>query len=231
MRCNRVVTLPAEPGPITIDVSRTALIVVDMQNAFVRRGAYFDLAGQDISLTEQIIPTCRRIIQTGRKSGVRVIFLQMIREKLSFERHQEESPSIVKSRIPGLVEQHPGIEDKIYFEGTWGSEIIDELMPEEKDIIIKKQKYNGFIGTDLDDRLKALDIRYLLFIGTATNICVESTIRHAFFLDYFPILIADGVSQMGPKVTQETTILNVRSTFGWVTYSGRLIEAFDGHKR
>ena len=83
----------------------------------------------------------------------------------------------------------------------------------------------------MDDRLKALDIRYLLFIGTATNICVESTIRHAFFLDYFPILIADGVSQMGPKVTQEATILNVRSTFGWVTYSGRLMEAFGGDKR
>ena len=231
MSCNRIITLPAEPGPITIDVSKTALIVVDMQNAFARKGAYFDLAGQDISLIEQIIPPCRRIIRTGRKSGVKVVYLQMIREKSSFDRHQEESPSIVKSRIPGLMEQYPGIEDKIYFEGTWGSEIIDELMPEEMDIIIKKKKYNGFIGTDLDDRLKSLDIRYLLFIGTATNICVESTIRHAFFLDYFPILIADGVSQMGPKVTQEATILNVLSTFGWVTYSGRLIEAFGGDKR
>jgi len=53
---------------------------------------------------------------------------------------------------------------------------------EEDDSVLKKQKYDGFINTDLDSKLKGLDVRYLIFIGTATNICLESTIRRAFSL-------------------------------------------------
>jgi ureidoacrylate peracid hydrolase len=73
--------------------------------------------------------------------------------------------------------------------------------------------------------LRTYAVKYLLFVGTATNICVESTLRHAFFLEYFPILIADAVSQLGPSTTQEATIFNVQSIFGWVTTSEKLLNA------
>jgi ureidoacrylate peracid hydrolase len=84
---------------------------------------------------------------------------------------------------------------------------------------VKKQKYNGFIGTNLEIILQTFGIRYLTFIGTATNVCVESTLRHAFFLDYFPILVADAVSHAGSSITQQATIQNVKTHFGWVTTS------------
>jgi ureidoacrylate peracid hydrolase len=83
------------------------------------------------------------------------------------------------------------------------------------------------MGTNLDIVLRTLGIKYLLFLGIATNVCVESTLRHAFFLDYFPILVSDAVSQKGSQVTQEATILNVQSTFGWVTDTLRVIKAID----
>jgi ureidoacrylate peracid hydrolase len=222
------IEIPADPEPITIDALKTALIIVDMQNAFVRRGGYFDLSGYDISRTERIIPSCRAIIQAARERGIKIIYLQMIREKNTAEKKLKESPAFYKSRIPSMVEKRPDIKDKIFFNGAWGSEIIEELKPDENDIIIKKQKYDGFIDTDLEGRLKNLGSQYLIFMGTATNICVESTIRHAFFLDYFSILVSDAVSQMGPDFIQESTIMNIQSTFGWVTNSERILSAFQG---
>jgi len=149
----------------------------------------------------------------------------MIRERPSAEKQPEGSPAFFKSRIPGMLEKRPDIEDKVFFDGAWGSEIIRELKPDKDDIIIRKQRYDGFIDTNLESRLRDLGSQYLIFIGTATNICVESTIRHAFFLDYFPILVSDAVSQMGPDIIQQATIMNVQSTFGWVTQSKSLLGA------
>jgi ureidoacrylate peracid hydrolase len=221
-------TIEAEPEPITVDLLKTALIVVDMQNAFVRDGAYLDLAGHDISATQRIIAPCQKLITAVREKGVKIIYFQMGYSPDLSDKGAPDSPSTLKSRALNFINQRPELEDKVYIYGTWGAEIIDELKPQPGDITIKKQRYDGFIGTNLDLTLRTLGIKYLFFIGTATNICVESTIRHAFFLDYFPILVSDAVSHMGPSITQQATILNVQSTFGWVTTSNSLLHAI-GH--
>ena len=62
-------------------------------------------------------------------------------------------------------------------------------------------------------------------MGVATNVCVESTLRHAFFLDYFPILVSDAVSQKGSDSIQEATIYNTQSLFGWVSTSEKIVKA------
>jgi ureidoacrylate peracid hydrolase len=221
------ITIEAEPEPINIDLSKTAILVVDMQNAFVRSGAYFDIAGYDISATERIIGPCHKIITSAREKNVKIIYLQMGCSPDLSDKGAPDSPSAFKSRVLNLINQRPELKDKLYIYGTWGAEIIDELKPQQGEIIVKKQRYDGFIGTNLDLILRTLGTKYLLFIGTATNVCVESTLRHAFFLDYFPILVSDAVSQMGSNITQQATILNVQNTFGWVTDSMRLIKAMN----
>jgi ureidoacrylate peracid hydrolase len=141
------------------------------------------------------------------------------------DKRSPESPSFIKSKVPSLLRQRPELKDKLYLFGTWGAEIIEELKPRQGDTIIMKQRHDGFVETNLDHTLKTFGIKYLLFIGTATNICVESTLRHAFSLDYFPILVSDAVSQKGTRAMQDATIFNVQSTFGWVTSSERLLRA------
>jgi ureidoacrylate peracid hydrolase len=220
-------TIDAEPEPIELDLFKSAIIVVDMQNAFVKNGGYLDLTGHDISATQKIIPPCRKIITAFRSRGVKIIYFQMGYSPDLSDKGALDSPGTLKSRVLNFINRHPEFKDKVYIYGTWGAEIIDELKPETGDITIKKQRYDGFFGTNLDLILKTVGIKYLFFIGTATNICVESTIRHAFFLDYFPVLISDAVSHMGPGITQEATILNVRSTFGWVTTSNSVLNAID----
>jgi len=217
--------IDAEPEPIKVDLLKTAVIVVDMQNAFVSKGGYFDLIGTDISAAQRIVGPCKKIILGMRETGARIIYLQMGYNPDLSDTGPTDSPSFHKSGGLKLHRERPELKDKLYFYGTWGAEIIDALKPQQEDVVIKKQKYDGFIGTNLDIVLRTLRIKYLLFLGIATNVCVESTLRHAFFLDYSPILVSDAVSQKGPVVTQEATILNVRATFGWVTDSTRVMSA------
>ena len=219
--------IEAEPESIEIAFSKTAVLVVDMQNAFVRKGGYFDLVGLDISGAQRIIEPCQRIINAAREKGIKIIYLQMGYSPDLSDKGPPESPYAYRAKVPILLRERPELKDKLYIYGTWGAEIIEELKPYQDDIVIKKQRYDGFVGTNLDIILRTLGIKYLIFVGTATNVCVESTLRRSFFLDYFPILISDAVSQKGPRMMQEATILNVQSTFGWVTDSIRLIEAIE----
>jgi len=227
------ITIKAEPQPIFVDLARTALLVVDMQNAFAHKGGYFDLVGLDITPIQRIIEPCRKIINAAHATGTRIIYLQMGCSPDLSDRGSPDAPSSVKSRVLSMMKEHPEWKDKFYIYGTWGAEIIEELKPREGDIVVKKQKHDGFIGTNLDIILRTLGAKYLFFVGAATNICVESTLRHAFSLDYFPILVSDAVSQMGSNITQDATILNVQSTFGWVTTSEKVLSEIgpDTHRR
>ena len=211
-----MITIKADPQPILVDLARTALLVVDMQNAFVHKGGYFDLVGLDITPIQRIIEPCSKVIHAAHATGIRIIYLQMGCSQDLSDRGAPDAPSSVKSRVLSMMKEHPEWKDKFYIYGTWGAEIIEELEPHEGDIVVKKQKHDGFIGTNLDIILRTLGAKYLFFVGAATNICVESTLRHAFSLDYFPVLISDAVSPMGSNITQDATILNVQSTFGWV---------------
>jgi len=219
------ITIEANPQPILVDLARTALLVVDMQNAFARKGGYFDLVGLDITPIQRIIEPCKKIINAAHATGIRILYLQMGCSQDFSDKGSPDAPSSIKSRVLSMMKEHPEWKDKFYIYGTWGAEIIEELKPREGDIVVKKQKHDGFIGTNLDIILRTLGTKYLFFVGAATNICVESTLRHAFSLDYFPILVSDAVSQMGSNITQDATILNVQSTFGWVTNAEDLVHA------
>ena len=217
--------IQAEPEPIDIDTSKTAVIVVDMQNAFVRQGGYFDIIGYDITATQRIIKPCREIVETARQKGIQIIYLQMAYSADLSDSGGLDSPARRKSRVFALIDKHPELIEKLHIYDKWGAAIIKELEPQQGDIIIRKQKHDGFIGTNLDIILRTCGVKCLLFIGTATNICIESTLRHAFSLEYFPILISDAVSQLGMSLTQEATIFNVKSTFGWTTTSEKVLKA------
>jgi ureidoacrylate peracid hydrolase len=220
-------TIVAEPEPIQIDVLKTAVIVVDMQNAFVKRGGYFDLAGYDLSGVERIVEPCRKISAAARQKGAKIIYFQMGCSPDLSDRGPADSPYNLKAKGLRLIRERPEVKDKFYIYGLWGAEIIEELSPMPGDLVVRKQKYDGFIGTNLEILLGTYGIRYLVFVGTATNLCVESTLRHAFFLDYFPILVSDAVSHAGANITQEATIYNVKSNFGWVTTSDHFVAGLE----
>lgn len=222
------VVVPAKPEPITLDLSRTALIVVDMQNAFAKKGGMFDVLGVFSETRANLaIANNKRIIKVFRRTVMPIIYLRMTYGPDLAEAGGPESPDYWKQGGRVAMRQHPEWKGKFLTIGTWDWAIIDELEPLPGEIIINKSRYSGFVNTELDNTLKTLNIKYIAFIGIATNVCVESTLRDAFFHEYFPVLVSDACGNTGPDFIQDATIWNVTSVFGWVTTSDDLIEALN----
>jgi ureidoacrylate peracid hydrolase len=136
------------------------------------------------------------------------------------------SPYWYKGTALSLMRSYPNLlGGKPLIFGTRDAEIIDELRRHEDDIIVKKQRYSGFRGKNFEQTLFTYNIKYLIFVGIATNVCVESTIRDAFFRNYFPIIVSDAVHQLGPAFCQEATLYNIERYFGWVTTTHNIIGA------
>jgi ureidoacrylate peracid hydrolase len=222
------VTLLTKPEPIKLDINRTALIVVDMQNTFCKKGGLFDYLGQlDEMKVARIIDTDKKIINVCRSRGIKILYLRMgYRPDLS-NAGGPESPNYTKELGAAAMRRHPELKGKFLIIGSWDWQIIDELKPQPGEMVVDKQRYSGFVNTELDSILRTYNIKYLLFVGLATNVCVDSTLRDAYFHEYFPILISDGCGNIGPEFTQEATIWNVTEVFGWVTTCHDLVKALE----
>jgi len=222
------VVLTAKPEPVKLDISKTALIVVDMQNTFCKRGGIFDYLGKlDEAKVKRIIAEDKKVIEACRRSGIKVVYLRMGYRRDLANSGGRESPNYYKELGLAAMRTHPELKGKFLTVGTPDWEIIDELEPRPGDIVVDKNRYSGFVNTELDVILKTYNIKYLLFIGLATNVCVESTLRDAYFHEYFPVLISDACGNIGPESTQAATIWNVTEIFGWVTTCRNLIKALE----
>jgi ureidoacrylate peracid hydrolase len=207
--------LHARPESIDVDLTKCAVVVVDMQNAFAAKGGLLDVAGQDISQAPRVVRSIKEILDAARQAGVLVVYLQMGYKPDLSNSGGPNSPNWHKQLAMHLMNCRPELKGKLLTEGTWDFAIVDDLKPANGDLVVLKTRYSGFAGTTLDSQLRTRGIRYLIFAGIATNVCVESTLRDAYFQDYWPILITDGTMPAGPASQQDATIFNVENFFGW----------------
>jgi ureidoacrylate peracid hydrolase len=220
------VIVPAKPETVKLHIERTALIIVDMQNAFCKKGGLFDALGLlDETKTKRVIDADTKVIEASRRKGMKIVYLRMAYRPDLSNAGGPDSPNYWKELGMVVMRQHPEWKGRFITIGTWDWEIIDELKPKPEDIVIDKNRYSGFANTELDVILRTHDIKYLVFVGLATNVCVESTLRDAYFRDYFPLMVSDGCGNIGPDYTQEATTWNVSTTLGWVTTSDDLSKA------
>ncbi len=215
--------LNAKPEPIEIDFEKAAIVIVDMQNAFASKGGMLEIAGVDISGAERVVGLIRRVVEAARRAKVPIVYVRMAYKPDQSDSGGPNSPNWHKELAMCVMRSKPELKGKILTEGTWDSAIVDALAPEPADLVITKTRYSGFAGTTLDSQLRVRGIRYLFFAGIATNVCVESTLRDAYFLDYWPILLADAAMPAGPPSAQEATVYNVESFFGWTMKSEELV--------
>ena len=220
-----MVKLPTRPESLDVALNRSAIVVVDMQNAFASKGGLLDLAGIDISGAAEVVRTIGTVLDAARASGVHVVYLQTGYKPDLSNGGGDASPNQRKETALCLMRARPELKGKLLVEGTWDFEIVTELAPQPNDIVVLKTRYSGFAGTTLDSVLRVREIRYLFFVGIATNVCVESTLRDAYFNEYWPILVTDAAMQAGPRAAHEATIFNVESFFGWTLESRSLIES------
>jgi len=226
-----MVNLRTRPEPIDVSLGQSAIVVVDMQNAFASRGGLLDLAGIDISAADAVVRRIGPVLDAARKSDVPIIYLQTGYKPDLSNGGGEGSPNPRKETALCLMRARPELKGKLLVEGTWDFEIVEDLKPRPGDVVVLKTRYSGFAGTTLDSVLRARGIRYLFFVGIATNVCVESTLRDAYFHEYWPVLVTDGTMQAGPPAAQDATIFNVESFFGWTLGADSLIDTLKGDAR
>lgn len=147
---------------VETDPEKSALIVVDMQNDFVKDGGTLQVPG-----AEATIPNIQKLLGMARESGMKVVFSQ--------DTHDDGDPEWE------IWPEHTR-------EGTWGWRIVDELQPRPDEVVIPKVRYDAFYGTHLDHFLRLWGMETLVICGTVANICVHYTAASAA-LRWFNVVI------------------------------------------
>ena len=220
-----------------LSCARTALIVVDMQNAYLHpKGSFARLwpeaasegpggidvlnapvaAGKqfDLTLLRHAIPGCARLIEAARKADVPVIYLTYV--------------YLPDYRDGGVLigEINPAFKDVGYVaEGTWDAEVVDELKPEPSDIVVEKSRYSGFHGSRLEPVLRSLRAETLVMCGVGTHHCVECTARDAHMRDYRVFIARDATGEAN-QIWKEASLAAFAHGFGWVVDVADVVEAW-----
>jgi nicotinamidase-related amidase len=189
-----------------------ALIVVDMQNGFLKPDGFMAKAGLNIDQCIASIKPNQRVIAACRDARIPVIFTRYTL------RPDYKDAGLLGDVYPSLKESGAMVV------GTRDWEISDELKPAPEDIILDKQRYSAFYNTNLEVLLRGLGVTLLVVTGVTTNICVESTIRDAFFRDFKVTVIEDCVGAVD-EMMQQGPLHSVRYGFGDVMMSDEFIAA------
>lgn len=209
--------IAARPEPLGMDPRETAIVVVDMQNAYATPGGYVDLRGFDLTGARSVIANIASTLDTARAAGMPVIFLQNGWDPELKEAGGPRSPNWYKSNALKLMRERPELQGQLLAKGGWDYALIDELTPQGDDIVMPKTRYSGFWNTQLNSLLRARGIRNVVFCGIATNVCVETSLRDAFHNEYFAVLLEDACHHLGDDAIRDATLFNVERFFGWVS--------------
>jgi ureidoacrylate peracid hydrolase len=217
--------IAAVPQELMVEPQNSALIVIDMQNAFCHPDGMFGGVMLDIDKTRQVIQNDVKVLAAARAKGLKVIYLQMGFGPDMADAGSPDSPNYWKESSLVALRQHPERRNPALIVGSWQWQIIDELKPHTGDVLINKTRYSGFTRTGLKETLNHSQIRFLFLVGLYTNICVESTLRDAYFEEFFPILIQDACGPAGPAGNQQASVWAVQAVFGWLTTTDEFVIA------
>ena len=195
-----------------LDPKSSALLIIDMQNDFCSPKGAIAQRGGEVSKVLEMGPQLASFVTFCREtmSDLRIIHVITHHSKWT------NSPAWSRKHLSRDPEGHP-----VCVPNTWGAEIFEdhtELQPSPNETVVIKHRYSAFVNTDLDLILKAQQIKTLLIAGTATNVCVESTARHAHMLDYHVVFLCDLTATSDPGF-HESSLQNIQKYFGYVTAS------------
>jgi nicotinamidase-related amidase len=190
--------IDAEPAPLTLDLARTALIIIDMQRDFLEPGGFGAALGNDVSRLQVAVGPCRDVLAAARRSRVLVIHTR--------EGHRPDlsdaPPHKVERGDPALRIGAPGPMGRILVRGEPGHDIIPELYPIAGEPVIDKPGKGAFYQTDLELMLKNRAIDTLLVCGVTTEVCVNTTVREANDRGFRCIVLSDCCGSYFPEFHQ-----------------------------
>jgi nicotinamidase-related amidase len=224
----RPLAFAAEPQDATIDLARSAMIVIDMQNDFCHPDGWLAHIGVDVTPARQPIAPLRRLLPALRGAGVPIVWVNWGNrpDRLNL------SPSLLHVYKPsgegvGLGDPLPGSGAPVLEKGSWAAAVVDELAAAPGDIAVDKYRMSGFWDTPLDSILRNLGVTTLLFGGVNADQCVLCTLQDANFLGYDCIYLDDCSATTSPDFCLQATRYNVKQIFGFVARSTDLLAGLE----
>ncbi|HYP85248.1 isochorismatase family cysteine hydrolase [Variovorax sp.] len=219
----RLLRIDAEPFAFACEAERTALVLIDMQRDFIEPGGFGETLGNDVSLLAKIVPACQALLAAWREAGGLVVHTR--------EAHRPDladCPPAKRNRgNPRLRIGDAGPMGRILVAGEPGSQIIDALAPVDGEIVLDKPGKGAFYATGLQARLQERGIRWLLFAGVTTEVCVQTSMREANDRGYDCLLLEDCTESYFPQF-KAATLEMVRAQggiVGWTAPSTALLAA------
>lgn len=186
---------------------RAALVLIDMVNDFIDpQGKTATRANRPLDHARSVIPVMQELLASARTAGVPVIHVR----HTTLPDHRSDSGPWLDARSRATY----SVED-ICLDGSWGGQIIDELKPLDAETVVKKYRYSGFAGTNLDLVLRSAKRETVVCCGVSTNACVEATAREAFSLDYYVVLPEDACGSWSREL-HDATMASAGHRYGTV---------------
>ena len=218
----------AEPEPIDLDRSATALVIIDMQRDFMEPGGFGETLGNDVSQLARAVQPIAAVLAAARDLGMLVVHTR--------EGHSPDlsdaPPAKIARGAPSLRIGDPGPMGRILIRGEAGHDIIPALYPLDDEIVIDKPGKGAFYATELGDVLQQYRIENLLVCGVTTEVCVNTTVREANDRGYRCIVLGDCCASYFPEF-HEMGLKMIKAQggiFGWVTGSKQMLAAFAANK-
>jgi nicotinamidase-related amidase len=207
------------PPPLARDPAATALLVVDMQNDFVRAGA-----PQEVPTARETLPLIARLLEAFRASSAPVIYTKFITgpKETFMWRFSPECAPPTRSCWPGVTRRYEDTDRELE-----GPDIVEEIYPLREDPIVEKYGYDAFHYSNLDDALHARHVSHVVIVGTVTQICVANTAYAAFHRGYHTVVVADAVSSFDEEL-HRTTLRNIALKYGRVLTAEEVLTEIGG---
>ncbi len=219
--------LPEVTKELEVTPAKLALLLVDCQNDFLHEKGMFGAKGADVAAARRMIEPTRRVADACRKAGIKVFYTNNSFRPDLVDMGKAWAEVYLRKRAPiGPGDRvGPSGENTGYLvEGRWNTQFVDELTPQEGDIVIsRKHTHSAFYYTDLDFILKNLGIELVMYTGITTGVCVGSSIRDGFHSQFVAILLNDCCWEFTPEL-QAATEMIVKMHFGYVTNSEEVIK-------
>ena len=217
----RPLTITAAPKALRLDLARTAVVIVDMQNDFCHPNGWLGGLGVDVEPARAPIAPLSRLLPRLRAAEVPVVWVnwgnRADRLNLSPALHHVYDP----------LAEGTGLGPTVLEAGSWGAAIVEELAVEPTDVRVDKYRMSGFWDTPLDSILRNLGVATLLFGGVNLDQCVLCTLQDANFLGYDCVLLEDGSGTTSPAFCTEASLYNVRQCFGFTATTAAVLAGLD----
>ena len=202
-----------------VDPRSTALVVVDVQNDFCHPEGVFGKLGHDLSVMPPMAARLRELVAAARRRSMLIVWVRATYD------------SVVTSEVLAETYNRRDFHESQCLEGSWGADWYDGVSPQDapNEVVVTKHRFSPFWDTPIDLYLRSNGIRSVVVTGVVTSGCVESTLRDAFFSDYYVVVAADCVAEASQE-RHEYALRKMGQAFGVVSPAADIIQAWDNSR-